>query len=144
MPPTKRIAAKVALEIDVADDGNWVTMGGVQTIIDASRSNDEVDMTDMDDTIDQMYPAPITSQGDFSLTLFWDEVDTDQASLYTLVDSKAIVPMRIVFNSFSPVKTKTFQGWVKEVGETDYTVKQEVVKTCLLHSMEVPTDGTIP
>ncbi len=144
----KRIAHKIEFHVDHDEDATFTQIASIRRIGDAGKSRDAVDLTCLADDIDMMEPAPTLTLGDCTLTLFWDEADTTGMMLLEdIIDtlptgtSAPSVPMKIVFPFSDGTITKTFNGWVKELGEASYEVKGEVTRDVTIHLTSIPVNS---
>jgi hypothetical protein len=128
----KRIAHKIELWVDDDLDTTFEQIAQIKKIGYPKRSREAVDMTCMESDIADNQPSPVLDVGDVPFTVFWDEADVDHLRLDALVDSGAIVKFKVVFPFADGTITKTFDAWVKEMGETPYEVKNEVMRDGIL------------
>ena len=111
--------------VDHDDNASFTDIGGVSAIVDPGLSREAVEVTDLDDTVGQNLPSPVLEVGDLKLTVFWDEADTAGQGLLEdlLVAGTTSIDHQITLPLASGTITKTYSGWVKELGEVNYEVK---------------------
>ena len=128
--PTKRIAAgQIEYHVDHDDDSTFTKIAGVKSITDPSKDYDMVDITDLDDVVEQMEPSGVKKMGELKLTLYWDQADTSgQGLIETLYNNKTKVNHQIKLDFSDGAILKTYAGYVKMLGEVVHTVKGEVLR----------------
>lgn len=139
----KRVAHKAELWVDHDNDDTFTKIAGVRALADPSLTREAVDVTDLDDTIEQGLPSPTLKVGDITFTLFWDEADTaGQGLIEDLVtaatpDEDVKFQLRLLFPDGTI--NKEFTGWVKELGAVNYEVKTEVTREAMIHVNSLAT-----
>ena len=142
MATIKRVAHDVEYHIDIAGGTSFTEVACIKTIEDAGQTRTKVDMTCMSDSVMQNLAAPILEMGDIKLTLFWDEADaTSQGLLEDAIEQTyTTVPNhKIVFNFPLGDVTKTFLGFVTEMGPVQYDVGSEVTRDVTISTSVIPT-----
>lgn len=135
----KRIAHRIGLLYD------GVKIANVKKIGDPGMSRDAVEMICMDQEVEQSFPAPTLKLGDATLQLYWDDADANhqmiESKIITLPEYELVTDLPVislVFPFSTPI-TKSFHGWLKEIGEAPYEVKNEVMRDITIHVNTLPT-----
>lgn len=138
MTARKRIAHKIELHVD------GTKLANVKKIGDPGKSRDAVEMISMDQEVEQSFPSPTLKLGDATLQLYWDDGDANHQLIDTMIDTEPdytvvtdLPQFSLVFPFSTPI-TKTFHGWLKELGETSYEVKSEVMRDITIHVNTIP------
>lgn len=139
----KRIAHKISLEMETSA-GVFTKLANVKKIGDPGKSRDAVEMICMDQTVEQSFPSPTLKLGDATLQLYWDDGDANHQLIDASIDTAPVYTseldlpqFRLVFPFATPI-TKTFRGWLKELGEVSYEVKNEVMRDITIHVNTIP------
>lgn len=138
----KRIAHKTALYV------GSTKLANVRSIGVPSLSREEVNLNCLDTEVAINLPNPVLDVGDVNFQLYWDEADSDHQSLEALIsdpdqptDIAGCEDFKIVFPFSTPIE-KEFKGWIKELGETNYEVGNEVVRDCVITVVDL-TDNDV-
>ena len=106
------------------------TIGQIFSITMPVKSREDVDATDLDDTVKYFIPSDPEDPGEISLEYGWTPEDTVDVLFDDDFDAKTVASWRVTFPS--PItKTATFDGWVKSMGgaqiESANVLKRNIV-----------------
>lgn len=139
----KRIAHKITLEVDEAGGVNFTKLCNIKIVTDPSLSREVVNVDCQDTEIEENRPGPVLQIGDLGIEIFWDEADVDHQRLVTMItgaqpETRDDDPSwRMTFPFATPIQ-KIFRGWLMELGEGTYEVKNEVMKSAKVKVTHVP------
>lgn len=95
--------------------GTPTTIGQIRSITMPVKSREDVDATDLDDTVKFYIPSDPEDPGELSLDYFWTPEDTIDVLFDDDFDARTVASWRVTFPT--PIsKTATFDGWVKSMG----------------------------
>lgn len=104
--------------------GTPTTIGQIRSITMPSRTREDVDATDLDDTIKYYVPSDPEDEGELTVEMMWTPEDAVDALLDTDFAANTVASWRVTFAS--PIsKTATFNAWVKSL--TPATIESATV-----------------
>ena len=127
--PVADIGHGTILYFDPANGTTFVQLLKIQEITHPSKSAEEVDVTDLADTIVKTQSAILNDMGELSFKFFWEAKNTNQHVLYTAVASGAVGAWKITIPHGTPVNA-TFSGWVKSLTPDAFAQKAPIMNTC--------------
>ena len=144
----KRIAKDIELHVDqIGDEANFDKVANIMSVTDPSLERDAVNMTCLDDDIQNDAPSPVLRVGEVNLSLYWDEADDDVTGQRILekllVNNYEAAKFRITCNFTDTPITKTYEGFIQSLGEVNYEQGGvPVQRDCVLNITSVATRGT--
>lgn len=94
--------------------GTPTTIGQIRSITMPVKSRDEVEATDLDDTVRHFIPGDPEDPGEITIEYFWTPEDTVDILFDDDFDARTVASWRVGFAN--PSKTATFDAWVKSMG----------------------------
>lgn len=94
--------------------GTPTTIGQIRSITMPVKSREEIEGTDLDDTVRIFIPADPEDPGELTIEYFWTPEDTVDVLFDDDFDARTVASWRVTFAS--PAKTATFDAWVKSMG----------------------------
>lgn len=92
--------------------GTPTTIGQIRSITMPARTREDVDATDLDDTIKFYIPSDPEDEGELTVDMIWTPDETNDNLLDTDFAANTVASWRVTFPS--PIsKTATFNAWVK-------------------------------
>ena len=139
----KRIAHNITLHVDHNNDGTFTKFANIKQITDPSKSRDAIDVTCLEDDVEQSEPSPVLKIGDLKFTLFWCDDDADLVgSVDGMIDGGSpTVNWQIRIPYPTGQVTREIEGWLKEAGEIDYSVKSEITRDVVVCVTGIGTDA---
>ena len=127
--PVADIGHGATLYFDPANGTTFVQLLKIQEITHPSQTAEEVDVTDLSDTIVKTQSAILNDMGELTFKFFWEAKNTNQHVLYTAVASGAEGAWKISIPLATPVLA-TFSGWVKSLAPDPFAQKSPMMNTC--------------
>ena len=140
MTATKRIAHKIELFWDEAGGTNFEKLCNIKKITGVGFELDEVELTCLDDDVDQSAPSPVVKLSDVELQLFWDDGSANHQAFEDMIcNPPAPAENPTDYPSFqrrfpfaTPI-TKTWHGWLKALPGTEYEVKNDIMRDATIN-----------
>lgn len=97
---------------------NATTIGQVKSITPMPENFDEVDATDLDDTIVTKLPSSPVNLGDVTIEMYWTPNADNDAAINTAMRARSQTASHVItYNNLvsATSKTHTFTGWIKSL-----------------------------
>lgn len=114
--------------------GTPTTIGQIRSITFPNKTREDVDATDLDDTVKYHIPSDPEDPGEISITYMWTPEDAVDVLFDADFDAKTIASWRVTF--VSPAVTATFNGWVKSMGDITIESASVLMRTCVIRLTE--------
>ena len=103
----------------------------VRSITPPTFSREDVNATDLDDTVQYNIPSDPEDPGEVTIEMYWTSGDTNDELLDTDFGARTIGSWKIVFAS--PItRTATFSAWVKQLSPAQIESNSVISRTITL------------
>lgn len=103
----------------------------VRSITPPTFSREDVNATDLDNTVQYNLPSDPEDPGEVTIEMFWTSGETNDELLDTAFGSRAIDSWKIVYAS--PItRTATFSAWVKSLSPAQIESNSVISRTITL------------
>lgn len=110
--------------------GGPTTIGQVRSITPPSQTRDEVEATDLDDTLKVFLAGSPPDQGQVAITMFWTSGDTNDELLDTDFAANTTASWKIVYPS--PItRTATFSAFIVSLTPAEVTSQGVIERTAV-------------
>lgn len=136
--PERGVGFGGIVELDHDSDATYEAQTQVIDIDPPSLSAEDVDVTTIDDNVEQTVQSKQINAGELSFTQLYDPNDTEQAKLDTLLSSGAAVPWRISY-PFATPDVQGFTGYVKGLEIGTLAVANAITRKCTVKLTSLPS-----
>ncbi len=141
MPKEKLLGYQTIVRI------NAVAVGFLMNVTPSAYSREAVDVTVIDDVIQQNLDADPPKIEPIKLTCFWDPADSGDDAIETIFFNASIsareVPIELEFRASNPKKKLAFNGRIMKISPAQVTQKDKIAREIEIQPTSKPVKTTV-
>ncbi len=126
--PNADIGHLTQLHFDPANGTNYTQILLVQEVTYPTFTVEDVDITDLADTVEQTTSSIVYNPGEMTAKFFWEVNNANPNLFYTALTSGAVGKWKIVVPHATTVSA-TFSGYVKSLAPDPFAQKAPIMNT---------------